>query len=130
MAQELDIIDSKEVVAYGFVTYTQEVAALAAQGYVVDIRSRYSPQWQIGLFVCNMLLLEDEDGKEEVNVPPVVEPVVVAEDTSEIEEPFVHPIVDTLIVAPVKKAAGRPSKADKAKAELQAKLGDAASSQR
>ena len=107
MAQELKIANNKEVVATGFVTYTQEVAALAAQGYVVDIRSKYCPQWQLGLFVCNMLLLEDEDGQEEIVVPPVAAGNVVT---------------------PAKKAAGRPSKADKDKAELQAKLGDATNS--
>lgn len=111
MAQELKIVDSKEVVATGFVTYTQEVAALAAQGYVVDIRSKYCPQWQLGLFVCNMLLLEDEDGKEEVNVPPVTAPT---EPIAGVEKTIKKP--------------GRPTRADKVKAELSAKLGEDAKS--
>lgn len=123
MAQELKIVNSKEVVATGFVTYTQEVAALAAQGYVVDIRSKYCPQWQLGLFTAQMLLLESE--QEDV-IPPVVAPIV-----NTLTEPVVVlGNVEDPVVAPVKKAAGRPSKADKAKAELQAKLWDAASSQR
>lgn len=117
MAQELKIANNKEVVATGFVTYTQEVAALAAQGYVVDIRSRYSPQWQLGLFVCNMLLLEDEEveGVEETTSTLVVtaptEPVVVADK-----------------VEKTVKKPGRPTKADKVKAELSAKLGEDAKS--
>ena len=118
MAQELKIANNKEVVATGFVTYTQEVAALAAQGYVVDIRSKFCPQWQLGLFVCNMLLLEDEDEQEAI-VPIVVH---------NLDAGVVGPVVADNVVAPVKKAAGRPSKADKAKAELQAKLGDATNS--
>lgn len=107
MAQELKIVEEKQVVCYGFVQYSQEIVELAKQGYVLDIRNRTCPQFQLGLFTCSMLLLEDEDGKEEIVVPPV------AADN---------------VVTPAKKAAGRPSKADKDKAELQAKLGDATNS--
>lgn len=59
MVEELKIKDQKQVVQNGFVSYTQEVAALAAQGYVVDIRNKYCPQFMLALFTCNMLLLED-----------------------------------------------------------------------
>lgn len=59
MAEELKIKQEKQIVARGFVQYSQEIVELAKQGFVLDIRNKTSPQFQLGLFVCNMLLLED-----------------------------------------------------------------------
>lgn len=61
MTEELKIKEQKQIVARGFVQYSQEIVELASQGFVLDIRNKTSPQFQLGLFVCNMLLLEDEE---------------------------------------------------------------------
>ena len=68
MTEELKIKETKQVVANGFVQYSQEVVELAKQGYVLDIRNKTCPQFMLGLFTCSMLLLEDEI-KEETIVP-------------------------------------------------------------
>lgn len=58
--KQLKILDEKQVVCSGFVTYTQEVVELAKKGYTLDIRNIRCPQFQLGLFTCNMLLLDNE----------------------------------------------------------------------
>lgn len=60
MTEELKIKEQKQIVARGFVQYSQEIVELAKQGFVLDVRNKTSPQFQLGLFVCNMLLLDDE----------------------------------------------------------------------
>lgn len=57
--KQLNILDEKQVVCSGFVTYTQEVIELAKAGYTLDVRSVRCPQFMLGLFTCNMLLLDD-----------------------------------------------------------------------
>ena len=59
MTEELKIKEQKQIVARGFVQYSQEIVELAKQGFILDIRNKTSPQFQLGLFVCNMLLLDD-----------------------------------------------------------------------
>lgn len=82
MAEELKIKETKQVVANGLVQYSQEVVELAKQGYVLDIRNKTSPNFMLGLFTCNMLLLEDETsiqlGGGEVGI---------AEEATAVEQP-------------------------------------------
>ena len=58
--EELRIKAEKQIVANGFVRYSQELVELAKQGYILDIRNKTCPNFMLGLFTCNMLLLEDE----------------------------------------------------------------------
>ena len=60
MSEQLKIKEQKQIVANGFVQYSQEIVELAKQGYVLDIRNKTSPNFMLGLFTCSMLLLEDE----------------------------------------------------------------------
>lgn len=130
--KQLNILDEKQVVCSGFVTYTQEVIELARKGYTLDVRSIRCPQFMLGLFQCNMLLLEEEPKAQDIatnNVSVQTNKAVEPKEVVSTEaSPTVSVTVTDNVVTPVKKAAGRPSKADKAKAELQAKLGDATNS--
>lgn len=61
----------KPIAVHGFVTYTQEIIAAAQEGYILDISNRGAPQFSLGLFQANMLLLEDAPAEvvEEQVVP-------------------------------------------------------------
>jgi len=72
MSEQQNIIQIKQVVATGFVQYTQEIVDLAKQGYVLDVSIKHCPQWQLGLFMATMLLLEDAPSE------PVVDETVEA----------------------------------------------------
>lgn len=100
--EELKIKQEKQVVQNGFVSYTQNVAELAAQGYVVDVRNKTAPQFMLGLFTCNMLLLDDTVAEEQT----------VAKEATNVANPATQQ----------PKQMGRPSKKDKIKAELAKKL--------
>lgn len=105
MAEELKIREIKQVVQNGFVSYTQEIVELAKQGYVLDIRNKTSPQFQLGLFICNMLLLEDEQGIDAVFT------------NGEMASG-----VDRVVVDNVTKPKRTYAKSDKAKEALRSKL--------
>lgn len=104
--KQLNILDEKQVVCSGFVTYTQEVVDLAKAGYTLDVRSARCPNFMLGLFTCSMLLLEDE---ADANI-----------------------IVPSQVDNPVNKMKPKRAytKKDEIKANLTEKLGDAAKSVR
>lgn len=104
MAEELKIKEQKQIVARGFVQYSQEVVELAKKGFVLDVRNKTSPQFQLGLFICNMLLLEED-------IFVSTNEIGVVEDATNVAEKAAQP-----------KQKRTYAKSDKAKAALAAKL--------
>lgn len=69
---EQQIIERKTVASQGFISFIQDIIQLTQEGYILDVSNRYCPQFQIGLFTANMILLkEDEQTQEEQQTVPL-----------------------------------------------------------
>ena len=65
-----NVTDVKSVVEHGLASYTLACLTAAQDGYALDLRNRYSPDFSIGLFTAYFVKVEAKpvDVKEESQV--------------------------------------------------------------
>lgn len=77
MAEELKIKDVKSIACHGFVEFLQEIIAAANEGWTLDVRSKYCPQFMVGIFCANFYKLEEEEISVSTNEIGIAEDAVV-----------------------------------------------------
>lgn len=66
MTEQLRIKDSKSICCHGFIDFLQEIIACTKDGWILDLRSQFAPQFMIGIFVANFYKVEDEIVEEDI----------------------------------------------------------------